>query len=182
MTEALKHDTGKPAFELIDVGAWRAFEQGLPVLGSVNVARQLLEDWTLEDWTLLRDTTSDRLVTVVRHAAALICPPAGMLALRLEVARVLAFGARKYARHNWREGLAWSRWIDAALRHLAAFERGEVVDLETGCHHLGHFACCVMFLYVHQRDGLGTDDRWPKPARYPGCICQQSGCYGGCSQ
>lgn len=64
-----------------------------------------------------------------------------------DVARVLEFGARKYAPDNWRlvEGWRW-RYTRAGLGHLVAFARGEKLDPESGLPHLAHAACCVLFL------------------------------------
>ncbi len=65
----------------------------------------------------------------------------------LAVARVLTFGAEKYARDNWRKVTEMDvRYMDAALRHLNAHRRGEQVDSESGESHLAHAACCIMFL------------------------------------
>lgn len=76
------------------------------------------------------------------------------------VGEVLTYGAQKYAAHNWRKGLAWSRLSAAALRHLFAFVRGEDNDPESGLPHLDHAACCILFLSELQKMGTGTDDRW----------------------
>lgn len=78
------------------------------------------------------------------------------------VAEVLKFGAIKYNAYNWAEGFNWSRLMDAAYRHLGAFEKGEDLDDESGLSHLLHLACCVMFLYMHQKLKLGKDDRWKR--------------------
>lgn len=65
----------------------------------------------------------------------------------LAVARVMTFGAQKYARDNWRKiDDIPTRYMDAALRHLNAVRRGETVDLESGEHHLAHAACCILFM------------------------------------
>lgn len=65
----------------------------------------------------------------------------------LAVARVLTFGAEKYARDNWRKVPDMDvRYMDAALRHLNAYRRGEPADHESGESHLAHAACCIMFL------------------------------------
>lgn len=88
-------------------------------------------------------------------------PPIGMIprsALEAE-ARVLAYGAQKYARDNWRKGFEWTRLIDAALRHLIAFNDGEDFDPETGELHLAHAKCALSFLIEHYYQGLGNDDR-----------------------
>ena len=73
---------------------------------------------------------------------------------------VLGFGAKKYASHNWREGLLLSRLIGAAYRHLGSISRGEDVDSESGLQHVGHLACCVMFLCWTMKFKPECDDRW----------------------
>src|SRR6266852_4660821 len=77
-----------------------------------------------------------------------------------EIAAVLHFGAKKYAPSKWREGMNWSRLIDALLKHVTAFANGESTDPETGLSQLGHAGCCVLFLLTYQLENLGTDDRW----------------------
>jgi hypothetical protein len=62
------------------------------------------------------------------------------------LARVLTFGAKKYAAHNWRKGIVYSRLFDALQRHLWAWWSGEEIDPESGESHLDHAACCLMFL------------------------------------
>jgi len=63
------------------------------------------------------------------------------------IADVLTFGAKKYAPDNWRYvDNANSRYIDAALRHITAYMRGEYTDQETDLPHLSHAACCLMFI------------------------------------
>lgn len=74
-------------------------------------------------------------------------------------ARVLAIGARKYSKDNWRRGTDWSRYVDAALRHVHAFAAGENNDPETGESHLAHARCCLGFLIEYVEKNLGTDDR-----------------------
>lgn len=76
-----------------------------------------------------------------------------------ELSRVAAFGARKYADHNWLKGYAWSLNIGAAFRHLTRWVRGESIDPESGCSHLAHLAWHCMALYTFELTQLGTDDR-----------------------
>lgn len=80
-----------------------------------------------------------------------------------QIAQVLAFGANKYAAHNWRQGIAFSRLLDAALRHLFAFADGEDTDPESGLSHIAHAGCCVVFLLgmIHAHPEL--DDRHKEP-------------------
>lgn len=77
----------------------------------------------------------------------------------LEVAAVLAMGARKYGRHNWTQGIAYSRLIAAALRHIFAFNAGEDLDPESGRSHAAHASCCLLFLLEMQAKRPDLDDR-----------------------
>jgi hypothetical protein len=76
------------------------------------------------------------------------------------VGRVLTFGAKKYAAHNWRKGIAQSRLLGAALRHVFAFLGGEDNDPESGLSHLLHASCCLQFAFELHRDRPELDDRW----------------------
>lgn len=76
-----------------------------------------------------------------------------------DLANVLGFGAEKYAAHNWRKGIAYSRLTAAALRHIHAFNAGETLDPESGLPHIAHAMCCCMFL-------LGLEGRAELDDRY----------------
>lgn len=80
-----------------------------------------------------------------------------------QIGQVLAFGARKYAAHNWREGIQYSRLLDAAMRHLYAFADGEDLDAESGLSHIAHAGCCVVFLLGMINAKPEMDDRYRKP-------------------
>lgn len=77
-----------------------------------------------------------------------------------QLAMVLAFGAKKYAAHNWRNGLAQTRLISAAMRHLSAFNGGQDTDPETGLHHAAHAMCCCMFMVWMSANKPQFDDRY----------------------
>lgn len=76
------------------------------------------------------------------------------------LARVLTFGATKYADDNWRKGMSWRRLIGALRRHVAAFSVGQDLDPESGLPHIDHALCCLMFLSEYQKTRTGTDDRY----------------------
>jgi len=78
----------------------------------------------------------------------------------IEISKVMEYGSRKYAAHNWRKGIAWSRLLGAALRHLLAFLGGQDKDPETGLSHLSHLGCCVMFLLEYEVTHKELDDRY----------------------
>lgn len=80
-----------------------------------------------------------------------------------EVAKVLDFGAKKYRRWDWSEGIAYSRVIAAAKRHIAQWEDRTNLDPETGISHLAHALCNLMFLLDYEiRDLKEFDDRRPE--------------------
>lgn len=81
------------------------------------------------------------------------------------MAQVLTFGAEKYDAHNWRQGMAHSRLIGGALRHIMAHMSGEDIDPESGLFHIDHAQCCLHFLSAYLHTESGEDDRWIPPRR-----------------
>jgi hypothetical protein len=77
-----------------------------------------------------------------------------------QIALVLAFGKRKYAAHNWRGGIRYTRLIAASMRHALAILRGENTDPESGLPHAAHLGCCAMFLIWMMQHRPDLDDRW----------------------
>jgi hypothetical protein len=78
-----------------------------------------------------------------------------------QVGRIYTYGANKYADHNWRGGLKYSRLYGAALRHLFAFWRGEDTDGESGLPHLAHATFGLLGLLQYSIEGReDLDDRW----------------------
>ena len=63
-----------------------------------------------------------------------------------QVAKVLQFGNAKYKDiHNFKgipDGA--DRMASAAIRHIQAHGDGEILDPESGIHHLAHAACDAM--------------------------------------
>jgi hypothetical protein len=76
------------------------------------------------------------------------------------LAKVLTFGAQKYAPNNWRNGFNYGRVIAAMYRHLMALQRGEDIDPESGLPHIDHLGCCWMFLSNLTKTRPDLDDRW----------------------
>ena len=63
------------------------------------------------------------------------------LGLVLLIVKCDTFGANKYAPNNWAKvENGYQRYKAAMLRHLVAFEKGEVIDPESGLPHLAHMA------------------------------------------
>jgi hypothetical protein len=78
------------------------------------------------------------------------------------LAQVLTFGATKYAAHNWRNGIEYSRLLAAMARHFSAIQRGEDIDPESGLPHVDHLGCCWMFLSNFTKTRPDLDDRWKR--------------------
>lgn len=83
-----------------------------------------------------------------------------------EINKVLEFGARKYAAHNWTQGdgFRYTRVLSSLFRHLFAWSRGEDLDPESGLSHLAHAGCNVIFLiyYSKYKDRYNNDDRFKR--------------------
>jgi hypothetical protein len=85
---------------------------------------------------------------------------------------VLDFGAKKYARDNWKLGgskFTLLQITSSLMRHLVAFLSGQDNDDESGLSHIGHMQCNLMFLgywmQQHQKakknkKGSQFDDRF----------------------
>jgi hypothetical protein len=67
-----------------------------------------------------------------------------------DVVRVLTFGAKKYADNNWQNVTPFrERYFSAAMRHIAAYKRGEWLDTDSNLPHLAHAICDLIFLMWH---------------------------------
>ena len=76
------------------------------------------------------------------------------------IAKVLAYGAAKYEKDNWRRGIPMSRYISAALRHIHAWNSGEDLDPESGMSHIDHAVCGLMFVQWYIKHRPECDDRY----------------------
>lgn len=84
----------------------------------------------------------------------------------LKVAEVMTFGKRKYSANNWRGGIAYTRLLAAALRHIFAYLGGESKDPESGISHLAHACCCLFMILEFEVTRPELDDRYkPEQAK-----------------
>lgn len=84
------------------------------------------------------------------------------------IARVLAHGAAKYGRFNWRrDPITASTYVDAIMRHLIAFASGEEKDPDSGESHLAHIGANVFVVLDAMAHGVCTMDVLPAPAPQP---------------
>jgi len=74
------------------------------------------------------------------------------------LARVLEYGASKYARDNWRKLDSEAdriKLLDALERHVGEFKSGVVFDVESKMPVIAHVLCNAAFLtYFLARDGI----------------------------
>lgn len=73
--------------------------------------------------------------------------------------RVWMYGQEKYAAFNWAKGMDWSIPFACALRHLSAWQSGEIVDQESGLPHLAHAMCNLRMLTLYDKTYKEGDDR-----------------------
>jgi 5'(3')-deoxyribonucleotidase len=76
-----------------------------------------------------------------------------------EIAKVYTMGAQKYAPHNWRKGMAWSRVIGSLKRHLNELENCRDYDEESGLLHAAHVAWNAITLLEYYKIYPQGDDR-----------------------
>jgi hypothetical protein len=75
------------------------------------------------------------------------------------IALVLFGGANKYGRRNFKgTDMQLTTYIGAMMRHIAALQRGEMLDPDDGQHHLGHIGACVHVCLAALEAGTLIDD------------------------
>jgi hypothetical protein len=179
LTEGTKFDGGKARPDLLDWDVMRLIDGHAPTTyrdaefhrQNLWAAMNSLSLWfhrgTLTDMATMFGWSLDLLAATLPLPSILNYDgPSRRSTAALEVAKVLAFGAEKYAPRNWEKGIKYSRLYASALRHAHAYLSGEYRDPETGLSHLAHFACCLMFLasYTHRGFDAGPfDDREGTP-------------------
>ena len=79
----------------------------------------------------------------------------------LELADMMTEAAKKYGKHNWKLGQAYSTPYDSCMRHLLAFMSGEDMDKESGKSHILHSVANLMILwYTWKHCDQELDDRY----------------------
>lgn len=75
------------------------------------------------------------------------------------VAQALMYGAKKYGRANFKQGLEVTRVLAGIDRHLTAFNDGENMDPESGLSHLSHAGAGIAMLIELLHINKAIDDR-----------------------
>ena len=76
-----------------------------------------------------------------------------------EEAYAFMLGMKKYGRYNFTKGMAITRVLASAMRHILAFLWEQSWDEESGRSHLGHARACLAMAIEMLRIGTATDDR-----------------------
>ena len=76
-----------------------------------------------------------------------------------QFAKILTNGAEKYGDNNWQKGMGWKTVLASLKRHIAAFERGEDFDDESGLLHMAHAMCNTAFILEYYKIFPQGDDR-----------------------
>lgn len=76
-----------------------------------------------------------------------------------EMAKIMTYGATKYAPRNWEKGMDWSKCLASLKRHLADFEHCIDNDDESNCLHIAHVAVNAAFLTEYYSIAPHFDDR-----------------------
>jgi|SRR6185437_4988646 len=78
-----------------------------------------------------------------------------------QITKAMSYGAKKYEAYNWAlgDGIQWSRYFNACLRHLWLFWRGKNIDDETKTSHLANAGACILILLEMVLITKGKDDR-----------------------
>ena len=77
-----------------------------------------------------------------------------------QLAIAMEYGEAKpeYGRNNWKKGMEWSRYLDAAMRHGLKILAGEAVDPDSGNRHVAHMLASIHMLVGNMALGVGKND------------------------
>lgn len=160
-----RFNDNKAPYDLI---AWYPIAVGLkPVTSSQEYVRQALI--CLGEFQRGADARYLHMAMVAASNAVNMDTPEMMA----EMARVLEYGKKKYSAWNWAKGMPWDSVIGCAARHLLGWDGVKGMwhdpggdDEESGCMHVGHVACNLMFLLQFMTNYPEGDNR-PKELRPP---------------
>lgn len=76
------------------------------------------------------------------------------------MAEALTYGAKKYSKHNFREGINYSRLVAACMRHLTVWNEGKEFDDESKLNHIDHAMASLAMLKYMMVNKKEFDDRF----------------------
>lgn len=155
--EAIKLDTGKRKLSLIHPSTLFLL---LPRVKTeqdshMNAAMRAL---SLAAHAVDATEFSDALEASLDAIAAYL--PGGNFEAIEQLAIAMEYGEAKpeYGRNNWKQGMKWSRLLDAAMRHGLAILNGELVDPDSGNLHVANMLGSIHMLVGSFDLNAGTND------------------------
>lgn len=77
-----------------------------------------------------------------------------------EEAKVWTFGANKYGKSQWKNGIKYTRILSALLRHTISLMAKNDLDNESKLHHAAHIRCNAgMLIEFYKTNRTDLDDR-----------------------
>lgn len=152
--KGVKFDGGKPQMDLLPPRAT------LLLLGESNFDQEIVLTKLFRFWESGKESFLEEAIVELSD----MCNDnfEGCVNTLDGVAQVLSFGAAKYDKHNWAQGIKLSRNFAAAVRHLVKVAQGQEIDPESGLHHYYHALCDLFFMYetLSFTDADAWDDRF----------------------
>ena len=150
MSGAVKFDGGKPQFSLLHQDFFNMILGRQGAGWAYNVAGILVMAGHQED--------ADSFKTCIREAIWLITEQVGAWDTLAYTASAMEYGIKKYGRNNWKQGMEWSRPLDAAIRHFTKASLGVEADEESGLFHTAHGLASLHMLWGCMTENAGTND------------------------
>lgn len=150
VTQGLKYDNNKTPMDLLPpcaVSEFLSYSQEEPFSATGNPTRSLRS--LFHFWSCGEDSflTESLIYISLEVGPGSLSLDESRPILLMGISDVLGFGAKKYAAHNWANGIKISRNFAAACRHICKYMKGQVNDEESGLNHLFHAGCDIMFIY-----------------------------------
>ena len=153
---AVKLDTGKRKLSLIHPVMLEfltrtenpRLEPISKAMGSLSFAAHATDDDQL--YAMLEEATMD----ISKYLLG------GKIEAIEQLAIAMEYGEAKpeYGRNNWKNGMEWSRYLDAAMRHGLKILAGEAIDPDSGNRHVAHMLGSIHMLIGNMALGVGTND------------------------
>lgn len=158
--EAARYNEGKARFSFIDFNMWEDMDKAFEIVENDNdktsCIKRILSTLSSITGTDSKEVHFQYLRILQASSYRLALLEKGLEFFKSKIpdlrafeamADVLEFGAKKYARNNWRKGyIDKFSAADSLYRHLRQMILGDEPDKESGLPHIGHLMCNVMFL------------------------------------
>ena len=150
MSGAKKFDTGKPQLSLLHRNFYLVVASRGANGWASTVASMLVEAGHRQDF--------DSFFSSIRETLWFVTDQIGVWDTLVHAASAMEYGIVKYGRNNWKQGMEWSRLLDAAIRHFTKASLGVEADEESGLLHTAHGLASLHMLLGCIADNVGKND------------------------